>query len=214
MTPETWAIYIAALLVASISPGPNVLIVMLHSLRYGWRMAIWTVAGNLMCLFLVACLAALGIGAILQAQPVLYVALKTLGAGYLIWMGVKIIHGSFATADTQTDPFGGLELDNPAPQPHVLMRQAFLVSASNPKSVLFLSAIFPQFLDRTTALAPQFAAMFATLILVVMIVHGTYALAAAGLRQKVVRPRIRRWLSRVTGGSFMTLGAGILVSRH
>ena len=212
MTLDTWPLYVLAVFVATVSPGPNVLIVMMHSLRFGWRRALWTVAGNLACLFLVALLAAMGIGALLQAQPVLYAVLKTTGALYLIWMGLRILRQSFAGGD-RADPFGDVEVAAVPPSPLTLMRQAFLVSLSNPKSVLFLSAIFPQFLDHDAPLAPQFAALFATLLLIVLVVHGAYAFAAASLRHRIVRPRARRWLARVTGGSFMTLGTGILVSR-
>ena len=210
---EAWPLYVAAVLAASISPGPNVLIVMLHSLRYGWRNAIWTIVGNLVCLFLVACLAALGIGAILQAQPILYTIMKTLGAAYLIWMGIKIIRSSFVRDGSATDAFDRVAAEPVAPSPFTLARQAFFVSASNPKSVLFLSAVFPQFLDRSSALAPQFAAMFGTLLLIVLVVHGSYGIAAASLRQRIERPRTKTWLSRFTGGSFVALGAGVLVSK-
>jgi homoserine/homoserine lactone efflux protein len=213
MTFETWPLYVAAVLVAAISPGPNVLIVMLHSLKYGWHYAIWTIVGNLICLLLVACLAALGIGTILQAQPILYTVLKTIGAMYLIWMGIKIVRGSFTSANV-SNPLGDFETELDVPKPSTLMRQAFLVSAANPKSVLFLSAVFPQFLDQTSALAPQFAAMFATLLLIVLVVHGAYGIAASELRHRIVRPRTQRILARVTGGSFMTLGAGVLLSKQ
>ncbi|MEM5583788.1 MULTISPECIES: LysE family translocator [unclassified Roseibium] len=213
MTLETWPLYVAAVLVAAISPGPNVLIVMTHSLRYGWQNAIWTVAGNLVCLFLVACLAALGIGAILQAQPVLYAIMKTVGAMYLILMGVKIIRGSLASASI-SDFVSNAETRRKAPAPITLMRQAFIVSASNPKSVLFLSAIFPQFLDRSSTLAPQFAVLFATLLLIVLVVHGSYAVAASSLRHRLVRPKARQLLERFTGGAFVILGAGVLVSKQ
>ena len=212
MPIDAWPLFALAILIASVSPGPNVLIVMVHALRHGWRNALFTIAGNIACLFLIATLAALGVGALIQAQPVLYLVLKVLGAGYLIWMGARILWRSF-------QPQGGIEgLDDVGasaspPNRLRLATEAFLVSASNPKSVIFLSAVFPQFLDPGRALAPQFAVMFATIIAIVTTIHLAYAIGASALRERIARPRVRTWLSRATGGTFVALGAGVLTAK-
>jgi len=210
MTFESWLLFAIAITVASISPGPNVLIVMVHSLKYGWKASIFTILGNVVCLFGIALLAALGVGAIIKAEPVAYTILKSAGAAYLIYMGVKIIRSSF---DILNDMGVLPDSEEQARRPSgfSLTSQSFLVSASNPKSVIFLSAVFPLFLNDGEPLVGQFAIMFATIIVLVATIHLTYAVVASALRHKIVRPKSRAVISRVTGGSFIALGGGVLL---
>lgn len=143
MTFETWALFALAITVASISPGPNVLIVMVNAAKHGIRGAAITIFGNLCTLFCVALLAAIGVGALLKTMPVAFTTMKVAGGLYLIWMGCKIIRNSFANM-SDIDVNGRLEVAHASFAD--LFLQAVLVSASNPKSIIFLSAIFPQFL--------------------------------------------------------------------
>ncbi len=168
---ETWALFTFAILVASVSPGPNVLIVIINTLKHGARGAVLTMLGNLCTLFAIALLAALGVGALLKTAPLAYSIMKVAGGAYLIWMGIKIIHSSFAN-------MGKLDLNTSNVSQGTRSRwsiftEAVLVSASNPKAILFLSAIFPQFLDVTQPIAPQFMLMFATIIAAVGLIHGS-----------------------------------------
>lgn len=214
MPIDAWPLFALAILIASVSPGPNVFIVMVHALRHGWRASLFTIGGNIACLLLIAMLAALGVGALIQAQPVLYFALKMLGAGYLIWMGASILWRSLQRQEGAG--IAGLDdvvIADAPPNRLKLAGEAFLVSASNPKSVIFLSAVFPQFLDPTKALAPQFAVMFVTIIIIVTTIHVSYAAGASALRHRIAQPRVRLWLSRLTGGTFLAFGAGVLASR-
>ncbi len=211
MTFESWLLFTLAIIVASISPGPNVLIVMIHSLKYGWRAATFTILGNVVCLFGIALLAALGVGALIKAEPLAYMILKTAGAAYLIYLGVKMIRASFnglgKGAVLPGDPEQG-----PRPSAFSLASQSFLISASNPKSVIFLSAVFPLFLNESEPLVGQFAIMFTTIIVLVSSIHLTYAMVASALRRKIVRPQTQAQISRLTGGSFIALGGGVLLS--
>lgn len=211
MALEYWLLFALAITVASISPGPNVLIVMMHSLKYGWRAASFTILGNMACLFLIALLAALGVGALIKAEPLVYTILKTAGALYLIYMGVKILRSTFGVMGKLEGLDQGESWDA-RPPALSLAAQSFLVSASNPKAVIFLSAVFPQFLDHTAPLTGQFAIMFATIIVLVASIHMTYAILAHALRRKIARPKTRKAISRVTGGSFIGLGGGMLLS--
>ena len=93
------------------------------------------------------------------------------------------------------------------------MSEAFLVSASNPKAILFLSAIFPQFLNPELPMVPQFAVMFTTIIVIVSIIHGTYGLLAVSFRDRPLSDRLRRWMARITGGTFISLGAGVAMAK-
>lgn len=211
MTFETWILFTLAVTVASVSPGPNILMVVVNTLKYGVKGAIFSILGNIICLFGVASLAAIGVGAVIATAPIAFTIMKIAGGLYLAWLGFNMIKNSFGEqAQISIDANDEDIAEAPAGS---IMIKAILVSASNPKSILFLTAIFPQFLNTQTAIAPQFAIMFATIIGLVSFVHGIYALLASGLRNKPISQKLRRIMSRVTGSTFIGLGAGIAFSK-
>lgn len=211
MTMDTWLLFALAIVVASISPGPNVLIVVVNTLRFGFKGAFFTIVGNIICLFLVALLATIGVGAAIATAPLAFIFLKVAGGGYLIWMGVKMIRVSFSSMDKMD--VSNTAMEKADPKATSLILEGFTVSASNPKAILFLTAIFPQFLNINSPVAPQFAIMFATIIALAFIVHGFYGLMASSLRDRPINIRVKRWMARVTGGTFIGLGASIALTR-
>ncbi len=204
MTFDTWSLFALAILAASISPGPNVLIV--NTVRYGFRGAFFTILGNLTALFFVASLAALGVGTLIKTMPIAYIMMKWVGGAYLIWMGYKLIASSFMLTSSQAKP---IEHHQTNPRSSAVYSQAIAVSLSNPKSILFLSAVFPQFLSTDQAIIPQFAVMFASIIFVVALVHGIYAWSSLWLKDKPLGQSTRKWLARLTGGAFIGLGSAV-----
>jgi homoserine/homoserine lactone efflux protein len=211
MTFEAWLLFTIAILVASISPGPNVLIVIINAAKYGRFGAVWTILGNLTCLFGVALLASFGVGAMIATAPTAYAIMKIAGGLYLAWLGFKFIRSSFAA-------MGELKLDqadtnNEQVSRTALFLEAVAVSASNPKSIIFLSAVFPQFLNTSAPIAPQFVTMFVTIIAIVSIIHGFYAYLSTSLRKRPLSVAFRKWLARLTGTTFIGLGAGVALSK-
>lgn len=88
--------------------------------------------------------------------------------------------------------------------------RAMLISYSNPKSILFLSAVFPTFLENSSPIAPQFAVMFLTIITIVMAIHGAYAFIAFRMRDGLVGVRARKLMARISGISFLGFGLGFV----
>lgn len=201
---NSWLAFASVILLASISPGPNVVAVVVHTLDAGARGAISTIVGNLVALFTIASAAAIGVGALLYAAPNVFMAMKIAGGIYLAWMGIKMIRNSFGSmlpldvASSQSKETASLEY----------AVRAMLISYSNPKSILFLSAVFPAFLDNTSSVAPQFVTMFLTIIAVVSVIHGTYAFIAFRMRDGLVGVKARRIMARVSGISFLGFGLG------
>lgn len=193
--------------VASVSPGPNTILVVNHSLAFGLRRIAPTILGNISFLFLVALAAALGVGALVKSAPLAFDALRLIGAGYLAYLGLKALRAAWATK-------GGLAVAATVAEVPALARyrQAFLMSATNIQSILFLSALFPQFLDHTTPLASQFMLLFSTLILVVGSVHFGYALFAAVLKARMATGRFRAGFKALSGIAFLGFSAAILTS--
>ncbi len=211
MSYESLVLFALAVFVASASPGPNVLIVLTNSFSYGMRGASLTILGNISCLFCIALLAAFGVGSIVSFAPLAYIGMKIAGGIYLGWIGLKLILRTFKKQNLTSE----LNIERQIADRGSIsfFAEAFLVSASNPKSILFLSAVFPQFIDNSKPLATQFLVMFAVMIFIVSCIHSFYALAASKLRTRKISSSIGKWFSRLTGTIFMCLGAAVALGR-
>ncbi|EEA01684.1 Lysine exporter protein (LYSE/YGGA) [Burkholderia sp. H160] len=211
MSFHTWLLFAAAYLLTTISPGPNVLLVIRNSVRYGNRGAAASVAGNLIAQGVVVALVALGVGAVLAALPPLFVAMKVLGAAYLMYLGIRQLRSSGKTQATQA-----ADVASPA---HTfdrkkVFREALLVSGSNPKTMIFLSAFMPQFVDHERGLPEQFIVMYLTIAVTVALVHTIYSLGVRGIYQRV---GANRWIAAIKRGSglvFVALGIKLLSAQR
>ncbi|MFM5587975.1 LysE family translocator [Aeromonas rivipollensis] len=96
MSLDTWMLFLLAYLLATLTPGPNVLLVVKNGLQLGWRPALLTIGANLFCQAIFICLVAMGVGALLQTLPPLFLALKLAGGGYLIYLGYKALRATDA----------------------------------------------------------------------------------------------------------------------
>lgn len=190
--------------IATCSPGPNVLAVISHALRYGVRGAALAILGNLLALFLVASAAAFGVGGLIKMFPDAFTVMKLAGAIYLIWIGWKTFRSSFGMTSNAA-PDEQLNSEDVS-----IVLKTLLVSLSNPKSILFLSAVFPTFLDPSASIASQFAIMFAIIIGIVGTVHACYAFVALRMRSRLISKEGKRWTARIAGLSFAGLGMGLL----
>lgn len=91
-----------------------------------------------------------------------------------------------------------------------LIIKAMLISYSNPKSILFLSAVFPTFINQSEPIPLQFGIMFVSIICIVTIIHGTYGLMALRMKDRLVGVKARKWMSRLSGISFLGFGCGFI----
>ena len=196
MAFETWLAFLAAATVLLLIPGPTILLVIGQSLGGGRRAALPLVAGVAAGDLTAMSLSLAGLGALLSASALLYTLLKWAGAAYLVYLGVKLWRAP-------VDP-----LLAPAPLTGARAgRQAFLVTALNPKSIVFFVAFVPQFLDPARPFLPQAAILVASFVSLAALNAGLYALAAARLSGAVRRPSLRRLLNRAGGGAM--IGAGL-----
>ena len=200
-------VFAGVIALASVSPGPNVILVVDHSLSFGLRRIAPTILGNISLLFLVALAAALGVSALLLSVPAIYDVLRLAGAGYLIYLGLKALRRAWVSN-------GDVSVGAPAAAASGLRRylQAFFVSATNLQSVFFLAALFPNFVHRDQPLGPQFVVLFSVLILVVGGVHFGYALAASFLQGRIGDRRFKRVTQVGSGVAMVGFGATMAVS--
>jgi homoserine/homoserine lactone efflux protein len=209
MALHLWFGFALAYLVTTLSPGPNVLLVIRNSLRYGVAAAWATILGNLLSQLMVVVLVAGGVGAVIAALPRFFLIMKIVGAGYLILLGVRHLR---ATRRSATAPAGADLPVMPSMSKAGVVRQAFLVSSSNPKTLIFLSAFMPQFVDTTRSLVIQFTIMYLTLSAIVVCVHFAYSVSASRLKHTLANSRVVRTIKYLGGSLFVLLGVRLLAS--
>lgn len=202
MNLHTWWLFVAMAFVVSATPGPNMLLVMSHSARFGWRAAVATMCGCMTSLLTMMCISAAGMGALLHAFPAVFDAMRLTGAAYLAYLGVQGWRSKVVDA---RDLDGVVVRETAAPQ-H-LYRQGMLVAASNPKAILFAAAFFPQFLDPATPKLPQFSILLATFSVIEVAWYLVYALSGHKLAHYLRRASVMRVFNRVTGGIFVGFAA-------
>ena len=207
MAWHVWLAYFVASWLIALSPGSGAVLSMSHGLQYGVRQASATIAGLQIGLAFILIVAGAGVGALLVASATAFTVVKVLGAGYLVWLGIK---------QWRAPVHGGQALDGvAAAAPTLTLRQRVtmgaLTNATNPKGIVFMVAVLPQFIDPKRPLALQLAILLVTTLAVdTLVMHG-YALIAARLRALLRSASARRAQNRVFGGVLMGMGASLLM---
>ena len=204
MNFETWLLFFIAYLVVTLSPGPNVLLVIKNAVKYGYKVASITILMNLICQLLIITSVAFGAGALLAKSPMWFFALKVIGGAYLIYLGVTGLLTKVGTTH--------INEEQPVLQFSYIKicKEAFLVSASNPKTVIFLSAFLPQFISSDTSISLQFSIMFLTICLIVMLVHLAYSYIAKNINEKLSGLKAKPIFSKISNSAFIAFGCGVL----
>lgn len=200
MSFELWLAFAAASAVVLAIPGPTVLLVVSYALAEGRRSAAATVAGVALGDFTAMTASLLGLGMLLLASSALFTGLKWCGAAYLVYLGIKLWRAPVSE--------NSADAAEPAARPLRMFGHAYVVTALNPKSIVFFVAFLPQFLDAGRSLFGQMAVMEATFLILATVNAAAYALMASGARQVIRRPSVQRAVNRI-GGSFL-IGAGVL----
>jgi homoserine/homoserine lactone efflux protein len=204
MTLSTYLLYLLAVSLLIITPGPTMLMTLTNSVNHGpWR-ALASLSGALAANFAIMMLSALGLGAVLAASQAAFTTLKLIGAAYLIWLGVRTFRNG-----------GGLQLGgDAAPRGRSLFMQGVLVGASNPKSLLFFTAFFPQFIDPAAPFLPQFLVLSLTFLVGDFAILGAGASGVGRVAPWLRQAHVVRWINRVCGGLFALLGGLLLFARR
>ena len=199
MTLETWAAFLAASFLISLSPGAGVISCMAAGLRYGVARGVWNVFGLIAGIVLVLVLVSTGLGALLAASALAFTAVKWAGAAYLVWLGVA----QWRSAITPIDPAA---TDLGATRRQLFVR-GFLINATNPKGIVFMLAVLPQFIDPARPLVAQYAACAGTIMFTDLVVMTAYTAFAAKALRLLRRPGQIRAVNRTFGGVLVAMGA-------
>ena len=150
MTFSTWLTFFAAGWMISLSPGAGAISCMSAGMRYGYRRGVWNILGLQSAIVLLIAIVALGLGAVLAASLLAFNVIKWLGVAYLVWLGIQQWR-------SETKP---LQVsDETAHALRQLFVQGFLVNASNPKGIIFMLAVLPQFIGPQMQVPPMYSAI-------------------------------------------------------
>ena len=201
MALATWLAFLLAAILIAVSPGPGAATSMSVGLRHGYWAALRAIGGLQSALLIQLTIVAAGLGAWLSTSTTAFNVMKFLGAGYLIWLGIQ----KWRDAPQAIDGDG-----TAAVKPQGLFTQGLLVNLTNPKAIVFMAALTPQFIDPARPQWLQFVIIGATMCGVDTIVMSGYALLATRLRRWLRNPRAMRAQNRFFGGIFV--GAGTLLA--
>lgn len=190
-----------------IIPGPSVLFVISRALAYGRRTALLTVLGGALGSFVSAVAIAVGVGALIQTWALAYTILKFLGAGYLVYLGIRAIRHRkqlWAAMEQQAAPVSSGRT----------LVEGFLVSVTNPKSMVFFAAMLPQFVAPAAGPVSLQMIVFGGIFALIALASDTvWGLVAGAVRGWFARSRRR--LELVGGASGLTMiGLGVAVAAN
>ena len=201
MSLELYAAYLVACLIVVLVPGPTVTLILANSIRHGTRAGLLNVLGTQVGLALMIGVVGLGLTSLMEAAGRWFDWLRLAGAAYLIWLGWKMIRSSGEDSGETSPPRGGF------------LTQGILVALSNPKTLIFFGAFFPQFIDPACDHGLQILIMGLTAMLVAAVSDSVYALAAGRAGRALSAKRVRL-LSRVSGGFLIGGGLWLAFSRR
>ena len=202
ITSTTAATFAVACLALIVIPGPSVLFVIGRALSLGRRGGLLSVVGNELGVIPLVLAVAFGIGAIVSTSVVVFTAIKILGAGYLVYLGIQAIRHRH---DPGTAAIHGGQ--QPVSDWRVL-RQGFIVGVTNPKSIVFLVAILPQFVDSSRGAVPaQLIVLGLIFVLIALISDSVWAVIAGTARGWFATSSKRLSAMTVAGGAMM-IGLG------
>jgi threonine/homoserine/homoserine lactone efflux protein len=193
--------------VVIVIPGPSVLFVVGRALACGRRVAVLTVVGNALGEYVQVIAVAVGVGALAERSVAAFTTLKLLGGAYLIYLGVKTFRERKSLASALGAPVAG-QSDRRA------FWEGWTVGVTNPKTVVFLAAILPQFVDRAAGHVPAQILLLGAVFAAIAVASDTlWAVAAGGFRRWFSRdPRRLELVGGAGGLAIVAVGAGLLVS--
>jgi len=205
MTFTIWITFVVAAVIIAISPGSGAVLSMSHGLSYGVKKTTGTILGLQAGLLAILVIAGAGVGSLLLASEVAFNIVKTVGALYLIYLGFSQWRAKVVVApEMQTQ---AAHAAVPSLRKRFLL--GFFTNATNPKGIIFMVAVLPQFIVKDAALLPQLAILAMTMCTIDLIVMHSYAFAASSMQRFFRNASSVRKQNRFFGGILMAVGAGL-----
>ncbi len=195
--------FVLASTILILIPGPNVSLIVANAIAYGTRYGLLTVAGTSSAIVVQLALATLGLTATLNVLAGAFEWIRWIGVAYLLWLGVR----QWVAAP--------IDLTRTRPQPRsirAIALRGFLISLTNPKTLLFYGAFFPQFLSSDAPIGPQVLLLSVTFLAIAATLDTGWALLAGRVRGVLaIRGRLR---NRLSGGFLIGAGIGLALAHR
>lgn len=206
MNTALLGMFIPTFFFVSITPGMCMTLALTLGMSVGYRRALWMMAGELVGVGLVAIAAVVGIAAVMLNYPWLFVALKFIGGGYLLYLGIQMWRSRGKLAFN-------LEEQAAVPQSDWdLVIQGFVTAIANPKGWAFMISLLPPFIDQKADLMPQLVVLVSIILVFEFICMTLYATGGKGLKRLLGHSQNVRLMNRIAGTLMMGVGVWLFVS--
>ena len=187
----------------SLVPGPSMLFILGEAAWRGGRRGAWALAGVQFGYIWWWFLAALGLGALALAFPMAFRVLALAGVLYLAWLGLQAIRHAGETGPTAS---------RAGKHSAHAFRDGILVAMSNPKSLIYIVALLPPFVDAKQPIVPQLALLAVVAMIIDVAIGSVYILAGNGLAKAMADAGTRLWVDRSVGTIFLIISGAIFAS--
>ncbi len=196
MSLATWLGFLLAAVMIAVTPGPGAFLSMSTGGRHGYWAAFIAILGLQVAILVHLLIVAVGFGALLAASETAFFVVKLMGAAYLVWLGIAKWRAPLSPVDGNlvSLPRGGFFL------------QGLLVNLINPKAIIFIGALVPQFINPAQPILAQYLIVAATLSSIDVVTMSVYALAAVRMNQWMHNPKAIQLQNRTFGGLFFSAG--------
>ena len=202
MPLENWLAYTFVTATFLLIPGPTILMVISYSLIRGRQAVFALLLGVGLGDIVAMILSFIGVGLLLQTVTIAFQFLKWIGAAYLIWLGIRMWRSASESMELSAIT------DNKVW--HAIMANAFVITALNPKSIVFFLAFLPQFINSEKPFITQSLILGSTFLVLAIISVLFYSMLASFTGQQMQLSLIHRWTNRI-GGIFL-IGAGGMIA--
>jgi homoserine/homoserine lactone efflux protein len=209
MSLEHIFIFAVTVFVVSIIPGPSMLLALSHGMYYGSRKSLASALGNVSVTFIQSVISVVGLGAVLLASETAFQVIKWGGAAYLFYMRISI----FISA--KSSPLSvNRDTEQPSTSLFKMFRQSALITASNPKAIVFFTAVFPQFIEQESPLLMQSVVLIMLCSAVAFICFMIYVIGGQKLISLLSKSAVSKYFQRIIGGTFIGSGVALALSHR
>ncbi|GEA11209.1 LysE family translocator [Alteromonas sp. KUL49] len=206
---QTWLLYVIAVFVLTASPGPSVLLCMTKAVTAGFHASLRTALGSLTAILGIMTLSFTGLGIVVSSSEFVFTVIKWGGAAYLIYLGYKAF-----TSSEDSYQVKSVDSQLVSRAKWSLFRSGFLVGASNPKAIVFFTALFPQFISPNDSLMVQYLVFCSTFAVLELGWLVFYAYLGACSSDWILKRGRAKFFNRLTGSTFISAGVLLSVSER
>ena len=206
INPDLFIAFCITAAAVIIIPGPVVTLVVANALGHGRNAGLLTVFGALVGTAILIALGAIGLTTVLTLMADIFEWVRWIGVAWLVWLAWKFWRAAIWPPDMTGEA--------PSPGTRNLFWQGFVVGFTNPKSVVFYIAFFPQFIDPAMSVAPQLLVLSLAFLGIAVVLDSAYALAAGQLRPWLISRTLARVRNGVSGTLLLGVSLGLALARR